>query len=223
LKIERNSQLKTLKSLLHFSPDTHIIVVPDTANQRKILPTLEDLYSLATENRPDLKLQKLQTDFFAKTLSLERAKRVPDITLSANYDRYAGLWKDYVGFGLSFDLPVFNRNQGDIKIARLSMEQSKQLEQKIQNEVLNEISEAYNNYVQSMNFYRKISGSELFSELESMLAVHTKNLLNRNISMLEFIDFMESYQTSKQIFLETQKSVSDHLEELQYVIGIDIK
>jgi len=148
---------------------------------------------------------------------------VPDITLSANYDRYAALWKDYIGFGLSFDLPVFNRNQGNIKAATLGMEQSKYLEQQVQNEVFNEIHEAYNNYEQSLNFYRKISSNELFSELDSMLDVYTKNLLNRNISMLEFIDFMESYQKSKQIFLETQKLVKNNFEELQYCIGIDIK
>jgi len=223
LRIEANSQLKTLKSLLNLPPATHIIVVSDAHNEDVILPALQDLYSLATENRPDLKHQKLQTDWFTKTLKLEKAKLVPDIGLSASYDRYAGIWKDFFGFGVSFDLPVFNRNQGNIKAARLGLEQSKYLERQVQNEVFNEISEAYSNHEQSLNFYRKISNNELLSELDNMLDVYTRNLLNRNISMLEFIDFMESYQTSKQIFLETQKSVSNNFEELQYSIGIDIK
>jgi cobalt-zinc-cadmium efflux system outer membrane protein len=154
---------------------------------------------------------------------LEIAQRVPDITLNASYDRYAGIWKNYVSFGLSFDLPVFNRNQGNIKVAAFGLEQSKYLEQQIQNEVFNEIAEAYGNYEQSLKFYRKISDNELLSELDKMLDVYARNLLNRNISMLEFIDFMESYQKSKQIFLETQKSVNNSFEELQYVIGTDIK
>jgi len=148
---------------------------------------------------------------------------MPDITLSANYDRYAGIWKNYIGFGLSLDLPVFNRNQGNIKAATLGLEQSRYLEQQVLNEVFNEIAEAYSNYEQSLKFYRRISDNELLSELDKMLDVYTKNLLNRNISMLEFIDFMESYQKSKQIFLETQKSVNNNFEELQYVIGTDIK
>ena len=68
-----------------------------------------------------------------------------------------------------------------------------------------------------------MSDSELFSELDQMLDVYARNLLNRNISMLEFVDFMESYQSSKQIFLETQKSVRNSFEELQYTVGTDIK
>jgi len=120
-------------------------------------------------------------------------------------------------------LPVFNRNQGNIKAATFGLEQSGYYEQQIQNEVFNEIIEAYGNYEQSLKFYHKIADNELLSELDQMLDVYTKNLLNRNISMLEFIDFMDSYQKSKQIFLEAQKSVDNNFEELQYTVGIDIK
>jgi len=222
LKIELNSQLKTIKSLLNLSPVSNIFILSD-AKSNPFLPLLQDLYSLAADNRPDLKLQKLQTDRFKKTLNLEKAKSIPDITLSANYDRYAGIWKNYFGFGLSFDLPVFNRNQGNFKVAAFSLEQSRFFEQQIQNEVFNEIAEAYNHYEQSLIFFRKISNNEILSELDDMLEVYAKNLLNRNISMLEFIDFMESYQKSKQIFFEMQKSVKNNFEELQYVVGIDLK
>ena len=223
LKIELNAQLKTLKSLLHLPPASTVMVMFDTDRKNAIPPALEDLYSLATENRPDMKLQKLQSDWFAGMLKLEKAQRVPDITLIANYDRYAGLWQNYVGFGLSFDLPVFNRNQGNIKAAALGLKQSRYLEQQVQNEMFNEIVEMYGNYEQSLKFYRKIADNALMPELDNLLDVYAKNLLNKNISMLEFIDFMESYQKSKQIFLETQKSVNNNFEELQYVIGTDIK
>jgi len=222
LKIELNSQLKTLKSLLNLPPASNVFILSD-ANSNPFLPLLQELYSLSADNRPDVKLQKLQTDWFDRTLKLEKAKRVPDITLSANYDRYAGIWKNYIGFGLSFDLPFFNRNQGNIKVAAISLEQSRYLEQQIQNEMLNEIVEAFGNYEQSLKFYRKISDNELLGELDKMLDVYAKNLISRNISMLEFIDFMESYQKSKQIFLETQKSVNNNFEELQYVVGTEIK
>ena len=223
LKIEINSQLKTMKSLLNLPPDNYIVIIADADNKFSIPPDLEDLFSLATENRPDVKFQKLQTDRFAKTLLLEKARRIPDITLGANYDRYAGVWKSYFGFGLSFDIPVFNRNQGNIKAAAFGLEQSGYLERQIQNEVVNEIAEACRNYEQSLKFYRKISDDKRLSELDEMTEVYTKNLLSRNISMLEFIDFMVSYQKSRQIFLETQKSVHNNFEELQYVVGTDIK
>ena len=222
LRIELNAQFRTLKSLLNLSPERHIVVISNANNDDKILPPLPNLYTLAMENRPSLQHQKLQSDWFAGALRLERAKRIPDLTFSTNYDRYDGIWRNYVGFGVSFDLPVFNRNQGGVKAARLGLERSQHLEQQLKNEIFNEIYEAYSNYRQSLEFYRKISDSELFSELDNMLEIYSRNLLNRNITLLEFIDFMDSYQKSKQILLETQKSVSNHFEELQYLIGTDV-
>jgi cobalt-zinc-cadmium efflux system outer membrane protein len=223
LKVELNGHLKALNVLLNLPPESYIVVVSRTNDEDTLPPALADLYALATENRPDIKLQKLQTDWLAQTLKLEKAQRVPDITLSANYDRYAGVWKNYVGFGLSFDLPVFNRNQGFIKAATLGLEQSKTLERQMQNTVFNEIAEIYGNYTQSLHFYRKISGNAVLSDLDEMMDVYAKNLLNRNISMLEFIDFMEAYGKSKQIFLEAQKAVNNNFEELQYAVGSDFK
>ena len=56
-----------------------------------------------------------------------------------------------------------------------------------------------------------------------MLNVYTKNLLNKNISMLEFIDFMDSYKTNKETLLSARKKVNTQFEELQYTVGSDIK
>jgi len=224
LKIELNSQLRILKSLLHLPPTANIVIVSSEADDKDVIvPTLQDLYLLAMENRPDMRMQRLQTEFYTKTLRYEQAQRVPDITVSAYYDRFDGIFPNYVGFGLSFDLPIFDRNQGNIRAARLSIEQSHFLERQVQNEIFNEIAEAFRNYEQSLRFYRRMSGSALFSDLNNMLEVYTRNLLNRNISLLEFIDFMEAYQTSKQIFLETQMAVRNNFEELQYTVGIDIR
>ena len=223
LQITIHSHLKTLKSLLNLPHASHLIVILNIkCSTPPGLPGLADLFSLASENRPDMKFQQLQTDRFAKTLSLEKARRFPDITFGANYDRYAGVWHNYFGFGLSFDLPVFNRNQGNIKAAAFGLEQSGYLERQIQNEITNEIAEACRNYEQALEFYRKIAGDRLLSELDELPDVYMRNLLNRNIGILEFIDFMDSYQKSKQIFLEAQKSVNNHFEELQFVIGTDL-
>jgi len=93
----------------------------------------------------------------------------------------------------------------------------------VQITVFNEIAEVFGNYEQSLIFFLKITDKEVFSELDEMRDVYAKNLLNRNISLLEFIDFMDSYQKSKQIFLETQKSVNNNFEELKYIVGTDIK
>ena len=224
IQIALNEQQKNLKSLLNLPP---FCVIEIAENNGDILNpdnlSLALLLERATETRPDIKRQQLQTQFYEKSLLYEKAQQIPDITLSANYDRYDGLWKDYVGFGVSFSLPFLNRNQGNIKSAEISIEQSRSLDQHQQNIAQHEVAEAFNNYTHAYRFHHKIAENELLSELDEMLDVYTKNLLNKNISMLEYIDFMEAYKSNKQTVLSSLKMLHSSLEELQYTVGSEIK
>lgn len=223
-QIDLAEQEKSLKILLNIDPFVQIEIADNTEkaiNPDKII--LPNLMQLAEDSRPDMKQYKLHTQYNKRTLDYEKSQRIPDITLSAGYDRYGGVWKDFISFGVSIDLPFFNRNQGNIRAAKLSIDQSSYLEQQHQNIIRHEVMATYNNYVNVYRFYRKITEDSLLPELDNMLEVYSKNLLNKNISMLEYIDFMEAYRTNKQTILTAQKNVNLQFEELQYVVGTEIK
>ncbi|MCD8193646.1 MAG: TolC family protein, partial [Tannerellaceae bacterium] len=221
---EWNNLQKELKILLNCPPDLTIEIVntPREWIDPELL-ALSDLIELATDHRPDLKMAGLQTNYLEKSLAFERAQRIPDLTLSANYDRYGGVWKNFIGFGVSVDLPLFNRNQGNIKAARIQTEQSRFEAARQENIVWNEIAEAFNNYTLTYKFHNRIAANPLLTELDTMMEVYTRNLLERNISMLEYIDFMEAYKSNKETILTANKNIASQLEELQYTIGTDIK
>jgi len=220
VEVERNAQQRVLKVLLCLEPDITIRIKP--SDQKIFSPqqlSLSELIQTATDSRPDLKLQELETQYHEKSLVYERSQRVPDITLSVGYDRYGGVWKDFIGFGVNIDLPLFNRNQGNINMARISREQSMYRTQQHHNRVHNEIAEALNSYVLLYDFYRKIDENPLLHELDAMLDVYARNFLNRNISMLEYIDFMNTYRNNKQTWLNARKNLSVQCEELRYAVG----
>lgn len=220
---ELNEQLRILKSLLYLEPLAQLEIIDienNIVNPEEI--SIANLLEESSKNRNDIKLSKLKTQYFDKSLSYEKAQRIPDITVSANYDRRGGVWRDFIGFGVSIDLPFFNRNQGGIKSAQLSYEQSLYNEKQQANQALHEVVEAYTNYQQAYKFYQQITESNLLSELDNMLSVYSKNLLQRNISMLEFIDFMEAYRENKNIVLIGKKKMQIQFEELQYIIGTEI-
>lgn len=222
-QLDLEEQRKTLKILLNIDPLTYIEVAddPDTVkNPDNII--LSDLLYIADESRPDMKQYKLQTQYYQRSLDYEKSQRIPNINISASYDRYGGVWKDFVGFGISIDLPFFNRNQGNIKAAKLSLDQSQYLSQQQQSIIRHEIATAYNSYLHTYSFYKKIENNTLFSELDGMLDVYTKNLQYRNIGMLEYVDFMDTYKSSKQTMLTAKKNVSIQFEELQYTVGTEI-
>lgn len=224
VQTDLNEQQKNLKSLLNVPP--HILIEVEAESNSSTNPatlSLANLLDIATASRPDIKRQKLETELHAKSLAYEKAMRIPDLTISANYDRRGGVWNDFIGFGVSFDLPFLNRNQGNIKVARFSQDQSQYLEQQQQNIAQHEVAEAFYNYTQAYKFNQKISENTLLAELDGMLEIYTKNLLNKNISMLEYIDFMDSYKTNKQTILSSHKNLNILFEELQYTIGSELK
>lgn len=218
VQTELNEQQKNLKTLLCLDPMTVLVIKQnDSAVVDPNTLLISQLIELASNSRPDIKRQKLEIQLQDKTLDYEKSLRVPDLTLSANYDRYGGVWKDFVGVGISFNLPFLNRNQGGIKAAKIA--KSQYMAQQQENLAHHEVVEAYSNYSRAHKFYQKVQSNSLLSELDKMLEVYTKNLLNKNISMLEYLDFMESYKANKQTMLTARQKLDILFEELQYSTG----
>lgn len=219
-----NEQQKLLKILLCSDPGLFIEIkesesepVPPDRLSRERLP------ELARESRPDIKSALLRSDYYTKAFDYEKAQRIPDLSFNITYDRFGGVWKDFIGFGISMDLPFFNRNQGNIKSARIAAEQSRYTALHQQNQAEQEIMEAYDNYVAAFSFWQKITKEDLFGEPDQLLAGYTKNLMNRNVGLLEFIDFMEAYKTNKQILFAAKKRMNISFDELQYSVGTELK
>lgn len=223
-RVTLNRLQKELKTLLNIDPDYRIEVheIAVTFKNPEEL-SLENLIRMAEEFRPDLKLSRLQTEYFKKSWDYHKAQRSPDIELSLTYDRYGGVWKNFIGLGISFGLPVVNRNQGEIKMARLSHSQSLYRAEQQQQSAHHEIKEAFDNYWLAYDFYRRIHTTDFISEMDEMQEIYTRNLLSRNIGMTEYIDFMEAYKSNQQTLLSMEKNVFLQFEELQYSVGIDIK
>lgn len=220
---ELNSNLSELKSLLSCDPMTEIYIIDE--NKLTLRPTdfnLNLLFEEMVNNRPDLRKSLLQIEMSEKFISLEKANRIPDLNLSVAYDRRGGVWRDYVGFGLSFDIPLWDRNQNVIKIAKFERDQSvienKQNVLSAQNEVI----EAYKNYELAYYLLKDMSDENILEELENMYSAYEKNLLKKNVSMLEFIDFTETYLSNKELYLEAKKNKQIAFETLQNAVGIEL-
>ncbi|GHS94432.1 cation transporter [Bacteroidia bacterium] len=214
-------QQKNLKSLLNTEQEIAIenedhFKTPETFS-------LSELQETAMENRPDIRREQMQAQYYKKSLTYEKSLKIPNITVSANYDRYGGVWENFAGLGVSFDLPFFNRNQGNIRATRADIRQSDYLVQQQQNTAQNEVTEAFNNYLRIYQFYRKINENNLSGELDSMLEIYSRKLLNKDVSLLEYIDFMSTYKNNKQILFSAQKQLNLSFEALQYVVGKEIK
>ena len=223
LLTELHGLYKDVKILLNIAPQTEISILSSAAeakNPHEIL--LSDLFEMAENSHPDFLLSDLNIKYNEKLFAYEKSQRTPDLGLNVNYDRYGGVWKDFVGVGVRFDIPAFNRNQGNIRMAKLKIEQSNYHAEYQKNVVLHDITENYEHYTLMYHYYNKLMDNDFSEDLENMFEVYSRNLLNKNINMLEYIDFMYAYKTTKQAVLIAKKNMDINFVELQFSVNGNI-
>ncbi|WP_413514100.1 TolC family protein [Myroides odoratus] len=215
--------LKELKNFINIGTHTQIYITGELEVPTKLVSELqiEDWIIHALENRPDVLLNENLINQAKKQVAIEKAERTPNVTVAVDYDRGGNIMRDFVGFGLSFDLPIFDRNKGNIKEAKLGVQLAEIEAKSKKNEVANDIIEALRNYMQSRELYNQID-SDYEDQLDKLVEAYVKNFQKRNVSMIEYLDFVEAYLDNKNILLETKKDLNEQLENLQFAVGKDI-
>jgi len=154
---------------------------------------LQAFLDSALLNRQDLKIAKSNINYHIANLKLQKAMAYPDLTLSLNYDKKAGYGLKYISGGISIPLPIFNRNQGNIRLARVMLDQSKVLMQDQQNTVQNELAAGYEDAVKVEKVYRTFDPKFRDNYRQLIIEVY-KNYEKRNISLVEFLDLYTSFK-----------------------------
>ncbi len=193
--------------------------MPDNEKIRQV--ALQNLLDVAIDKRPDMHIAKLERSHSQNLYSFERAQKVPDLELRVGYDRGGNFLYNFVGFGLGIDIPVINRNQGNIKSARIQIDKANLLNEATSRRIESEVVAAYRNLLNSTQFFDSIEPG-YDEQLDLLLGSYIRNFRNRNVSMLEFLDFFESYLSNKQNVLNARRELNKNFEELKYSIGTEI-
>lgn len=224
LQKDNNALQKELKVLMNLPAESFIKLteegfVPDNVSIENL--NIGNLMASAVENRPDMKVLKLGNDYNDTKYKYEKAMRTPDVTLGVSYDRGASLMNDFVGVGFSLDLPFFNRNKGNIKAAKLAIDQGKlQTEEKTKT-IQSEVLQSYEDLLVTQKLYESVEAN-YEGDLDKLLEAYRKNFMQKNTSMLEYLDFVDAYLDNKSILLNSKMDLNKNLEELRYISGQEI-
>ncbi|WP_286848380.1 MULTISPECIES: TolC family protein [Sphingobacterium] len=176
---------------------------------------------MALDNRSDYKIIHNELKKSDAQLKIEKAERIPDLQVSINYDRGGNIMRDFIGLGVAMDLPLFNRNQGNIKIAKLELEKNKVEIEQFRIDIEREIdflSERLSNLETSL----KTTDMGFDGKLDVALERYVRNFQQRRLTIVEFIDFINNYMENKESILERRAKYLQYKEELMYLIGKDI-
>src|SRR6218665_63833 len=160
---------------------------------RMNLPSLQDS---ALQLRPDLRQLKSQNIYDLHNINYQNALAKPDLTVGTEYDRSNSYVPNYYGLTLSAPLPLFNRNKGNIAAAKLAYKQSGLLIEQAQTQVNKDVITAWQKLG---NATRLLSDAEspTKSDYDQLMQNMLKTYQQRQISLIEFIDFFDSYKDTR--------------------------
>jgi cobalt-zinc-cadmium efflux system outer membrane protein len=175
----------------------------------------------ALQSRADLKIAQSETKQAELNYTLQKALAVPDIQVGAVYDQASNYVSNYFGVNASIALPFFNRNQGNIRAAKSSISYHKTAENAKQNSVSNEVDAAVQKVGIADKAYQSVE-SQFTDQFQLLSNGIYDNFQKRNISLLEFIDFIETYNESIKEYNRLQADRIKVYEELNYVVGEEL-
>src|SRR5690606_12603137 len=88
------------------------------------LKTLDELKQVAKQNRPDFLLMQQNKTLATQFLKYQKRVVVPDVNLFVSYDQRGGAFNNQMNAGISVPLPIWNRNQGNIKSAEWKVKET---------------------------------------------------------------------------------------------------
>jgi len=179
------------------------------------------LLDSAKTNRSDLKLAKVALEYNELNLQLQKSMAIPDVEISISYDLKGNYPEKYTGLGLKIPIPLFNRNQGEIKKARIGVDAASSSISKQELLLNNEVFNSYRTALRNEKLYTEID-PDFNSGFAQLISGLTKNFRDRNISLMEFLDLYESYKETVLQINNVQLERLNSREELNYVTGSNL-
>ena len=230
LKKEKNEQENDLLTtrgelnlLLNLPEDTQVqLSLDEEVLQQLDLSQLSfaDLKAIINE-RPDQKIARSTVNASRANLKLQKSMAFPEFSVKGNYDRVGNFINDYFAIGVSLSVPIFNRNQGNIKAARFSIQQAGVQQEYAANRADMELFTAYTSLEKATQLYQS-TNMDLERNFEKLITGVNENFTRKNISLLEFIDYYDSYKETCIQLYEIKKNVFLAMEKLNTVVGQNV-
>ena len=220
---EAESARGDLRQLLRLSPKT-VLELTTELGFRRIDPDIETLRVAALDVRPDIRAKRHTFSQRASDLKLAKAYRVPDVTIGAGYAIQGAQGPDnpgQVALNAGIPLPLFNRNQGGIHQAEVSLQSAEADLDKTVNLVENEVEVAYRNLLQSRRLVEAYVGGVL-EDARSTVTIVERAYERGGMTILDLLDAARTSRLIQQNYIEALFNYQHNLFQLESAVGQEI-
>jgi cobalt-zinc-cadmium efflux system outer membrane protein len=177
---------------------------------------LEDLKRQAIDARPDLQAARSGVVAAQKSLELEKSNRARDVTGELDY-AHTGPQNVFGVLG-AFDLPVRNRNQGNIAKAEVTVRQSSESELAARYLVLTDVVNAYAGW-QTAEKVVKLYESGYLDQAKQSLDISQYVFQRGAGSLLDLLDAERTYRDTQLGYRQALSSYMTSVAQLNLAVG----
>ena len=215
-KLSRVQALAALRQLVGFESIPENYDVDGTLDYQPVHGDLETLKMLAVNSRPDLAAARQGIIAARSQESLAHANGKRDLDVSFNYSHVADI--NSGAFFFNMQIPVFDRNQGEIARTRAAITQSQELAAEANEQVMSDVLNAYEGVHtndQIINLYR----SGYLDQTTQSRDISQYAYQRGAASLLDFLDAERSYRANQLSYRQALAAYMVALEQLRQAVG----
>lgn len=210
----------TLRQLLGYQSVTDDFDVKGTLEHTKPSVTLDDLQQKALDSRPDLQAAHTGVTLANDTVSLAYGNRARDWSWSGDYS-FQSSTQSGLGIGWSMDLPIHDRNQGEIARSQAAVKQAVETDASTKVGVQTDVVNAY---------YSLKSNEEIVNLYESgylKQATDSRDISNYAYqrgaaSILDLLDAERSYRATQLAYRQALAAQMIAAEQINQATGAQV-
>ncbi len=214
-RIARTQALVALRQLIGYealTPDYD--VAGDLAYQP--LKLNEDDLKAAALRRPDVVAAQKSVTLAQSEHTLEIANGKRDLNTSFNYSHVAGV--NTGAFFFNMEIPIFNRNQGEIKRTQFAIDQSKYTETAAEQTALADVANAYETF-RSSNQVVELYTSGYLDQAKESRDISEYAYKGGAASLLDLLDAERSYRQTQLAYRQALANYMLSVEQVRQAVG----
>ena len=177
---------------------------------------VEDLQMKALRERPDFRAAELGITAAQSQILLAKANAKVDVNGTYDFTHVSG--ENTASIFVNFELPIFNRNQGEIARTGYALTQAQEQEQSASDTVLSDVSNAYE-AVRSNDEVVQLYTSGYLKQAQDSRDISEYAYRRGAASLLDFLDAERSYRSVQLAYRQALASYMTALEQLKSAVG----
>jgi cobalt-zinc-cadmium efflux system outer membrane protein len=206
----------TLRQLVGYDTvQENFDAVGELARQKQAF-TLEELQRQALTARPDLQAARASTRLATSSVALAEGNRARDITGEVEYDRAGPA--NGIGVGFSIELPVHDRNQGEIARTRTATRQAQESESAATNGVLTDVVAAFAGF-QANETVVSLYEAGYLEQARQSREISTYAYRRGVGTLLDLLDAERTYRATELAYRQALAAYMTSVEQINFVVG----